>query len=161
MNDVTDEARAQHIANCREKIAGNGHMVAVIGANPEREEPQYAYTIGLTPVCGCEFAMSGLGFEDMHNALNALARKVHDEGLKPSDLLLVEGVFELPYLPRLRPVDPSWFDCFGWIKPVLGLADTPPIWQAQYSTQDHHYPGDPRYTFDRTYQTDYSQPEAA
>ena len=63
-----DDQQEQHIANCREMIAKNGHMVAAIGANPDGTEPQFAYTIGLTPVCGCEFAMSGLPIDDMHNA---------------------------------------------------------------------------------------------
>jgi hypothetical protein len=160
MNDLPEDWREWYTANCREMIAKNGHMIQAVGANPGGGDPQFAYTIGLTPVCGFEFAISGLPIEDMHNALNALARKVQDEHMKPSDNLLVEGVFEPPCLPRLRPVDASHLDNFGWIKTVLGLPQMPPMWQAQYSTQDFKFPGDPGYHFDRTYQIDYSQPAA-
>lgn len=155
-----DEAREQHIAACRAKVAEHGHMVAAIGADPDGGDPQFAYTIGLTTLCGYEFVISGLPIEDMHNALNALARKARDGVFKPSDNLLVEGVFQPPYLPRLRPVDPARLGEFGWITPVLDLPEAPPMWQAQYSTRDHKYPGDPGYGFNGTYQLDYSQPEA-
>ena len=151
--------RAEHIRRCREKIAEHGHMVAAIGGDEETGEPQYAYTIGVSTFCGVEFVISGLDVEVMHDAMNALAYKAREDKFKPTDGLLVEGVFVEPYMPKLRLVDPTRLGNFGWIPDVLDVPDMPPLWQAHYSTQDHRYPGDPGYTL-AEFQFDYSQPEA-
>lgn len=154
---MNEDANAILIQRCRDKIAEHGHMVAAIGADVETGQPDYAYTIGVHAFCGYEFAMSGLPVEDMHNALNALARRAREGKLKPSDGLLVEGVFMGEYLPRLRLAHPSW--SFGWMLPVLGLDGPVPVWQAQYSTREHKYPGQPGYYLTADEQTDFSQPK--
>lgn len=161
MTDATgsDDWVAQFAEQCRTTIAEHGHMVLAAGADPDGRSPQFAYTIGVNGYCGCEFAVSGLPIEDMHNALNALARKALDGRFKPSAGLLVEGVFDPPYLPRLAPVDPS--RGFGLIATVLRLDERPAMWQAQYPTRGGYYPGDAGYDLHEMYQTDFSLPEAA
>jgi hypothetical protein len=149
----------QFVQQCRAKIAQHGHMVAAVGSNEQTGASQYAYTIGVSKYRGFEFAISGLPVEDMHNSLNTLAYKAIDRKLTPAEGLLVEGVFEGVYLPRLHLADPSW--PFGLIASALDTDAKVPVWQAQFPTVDHKYPGDDGYTIASTVQTVFSLPRDA
>jgi hypothetical protein len=156
---MDDESRQKFLDVIRAKIAGYGHMVAAIGADPDANEPQFAYTIGLGAKHGFEFAISGLPFEDMHNILNKLARRVGEKALAPTEGLFVEGAIENGYLVRLKETDPSW-DMFYWALEAQGLTELK-VWQAQFPDRDGRWPDDEGCDLSPYTQTDFTLPKAA
>lgn len=151
-----DDATAAHVRACRAKIAEHGYMIAAIDADSETGAPRYAYTIGLSARCGFEFAISGLEVEDMHNALAKLADRARRRKLAPVDRLFVEGVLEDGYMMRLRKVHAEWE--FPWIARVLDLEAQPPVWQAQFPSPKHLFPGEDGFDPSPYTQVDYSIP---
>lgn len=151
-----EAAIAAHIAACQATIAEHGYMIAGIGADAEIGSAQCAYTIGLSIQCGFEFAMCGLPMYDMHNALAKLVDRARQRKLSPVDRLFVEGVLENGYVLRLRPADTGWD--FPWIARALELETRPPVWQAQFPSAAHLFPGETGFDPSPYTQLDYSLP---
>ncbi|MGN6162574.1 MAG: DUF4262 domain-containing protein [Marmoricola sp.] len=153
MDDTQRNAFLEHI---HQKIDEYGVTIIAVGADPETGDTQFAYTIGLAEKHGCELAMNGAPFEDMHYILNQVAKRINDGVLEPRDGLMVEGVLEGGYVVRLKQADPTRAACFPWIRIALGLAEFPAVWQVQYPAHGGQFPGQDGYDIDPQVQLDYT-----
>jgi hypothetical protein len=158
-NDVTDTGWVPLVVQeCRDRIRAHGFTVIAVGADTDGESPQFAYTVGVSQRRGFEFAVSGLSFPTMEAVLEELARKALDGNLLPEDGLLVEDVLGDGYLLKLRPVHLA--HAFGMMRRVLGGAERPPVWQAQFPDKQGRHPGDPDCTLEPLDQADLTRPPA-
>lgn len=159
MTGTWDDRFAAVVEDCRAKIREHGFTVIGVGADPDGESPQFAYTVGVSVVRGYELAISGLPIPTMHDALSTLSRRALDDAddFALAEGLIVEGVFKPPFQPRLMRVHGAW--PFGMIRRTLGSAIRPGIWQAQFPDVGGRYPGEVGYCLGPADQTDFTRPK--